>query len=218
LKTGLIGALVAGVVVLAGGGFYAYKKFLAPEPLPPSRPVVAPRPAAPVDKPSAPLAVNLGNAPVITAAGSVNASSQPAAPGQLPASPGGAPAAPVRAQINSAVAAQQAPLNEVLAADRSAPVGVSAAASALPPAHPAAGAAVPARPAGPDPAVQAWVAGVHIGGVRIGDSPRIFIDGVTYRAGDMVKPELGIRFDSADADREVLIFKDRTGAIVEKKY
>jgi hypothetical protein len=203
LKTGLIGALVAGVVVFAGGGFYAYKKFLAPKPAPS------------VAKSSVPIAVILGkDAP---AAGSIPVNAPPptaAAPavtaGQPPAVTGGAPATPARERINSAIADQQASLNEVLAADRPAPGRT--AASASPAAHAATG------PAGPDPAFQAWVAGVHIGGVRIGEVPRIFIDGVTYKPGDLVKPELGIRFDSADAGREVLIFKDRTGVVLEKKF
>ena len=38
------------------------------------------------------------------------------------------------------------------------------------------------------------------------------------KQGDTVDSQLGITFDSVDAERNLVIFKDATGAIVGKRY
>ena len=63
-----------------------------------------------------------------------------------------------------------------------------------------------------------WVSEARISGVREGDSPRAFINGILVRKGDMIEPQLGIVFDGVDPVRNLLIFRDDTGAIVGKKY
>jgi hypothetical protein len=44
------------------------------------------------------------------------------------------------------------------------------------------------------------------------------INGRLTRTGETVDSALGISFDSIDADRKQLLFKDRTGATVTRKY
>ena len=66
-------------------------------------------------------------------------------------------------------------------------------------------------------AFRAWVDSVKIGGVN-GTGTLAFINGQTHRPGDMLDSAQGIVFDSADPAKKVLVFRDRTGAVVQKKY
>lgn len=65
---------------------------------------------------------------------------------------------------------------------------------------------------------QNWVSSAVISGVREGSSPRAFINNLLVKQGDTVDARLGITFDSVDAERNLVIFKDRNGAIVAKRY
>ena len=78
----------------------------------------------------------------------------------------------------------------------------------------------PPPPVIPDPSAEfvAWVEEVKIGGVREGANPRVFINGRTINLGEMVDLALEISFDSLDAQRNLVIFKDATGAMVAKKF
>jgi hypothetical protein len=66
-------------------------------------------------------------------------------------------------------------------------------------------------------AFKAWVDNLRVGGVRAGTETRVFIGGTAYAPGEMVNPQLGIVFDSYDAETRHLIFKDKTGAIVRRR-
>jgi 2-oxoglutarate dehydrogenase E2 component (dihydrolipoamide succinyltransferase) len=68
------------------------------------------------------------------------------------------------------------------------------------------------------PEFRSWVAGAKIGGVFQGASPRVLINGRTVRAGTTVDETLGIVFDSVNAANKTIIFKDSTGAVVERHY
>ncbi len=54
--------------------------------------------------------------------------------------------------------------------------------------------------------------------VREGSEPRAFINNIFVKQGDTVDAQLRITFDSVDAERNLVIFKDTTGAIVGKRY
>jgi hypothetical protein len=68
------------------------------------------------------------------------------------------------------------------------------------------------------PEFRSWVAGAKIGGVFQGASPRVLINGRTVRAGTTVDEGLGIILDSVNASTKTIIFKDGSGAVVERRY
>ncbi|MBL9201653.1 MAG: hypothetical protein JNL39_14175 [Opitutaceae bacterium] len=68
------------------------------------------------------------------------------------------------------------------------------------------------------PAFVAWTVNVKVNGVFQGTPPRAMINNRLTRAGETVDPMLGIVFDSVDADRKQIIFRDGTGAKVSRKY
>jgi hypothetical protein len=86
--------------------------------------------------------------------------------------------------------------------------------------------AKPVEPVAPPPppppppasiAFKAWVENLKIMGVRSGSSPRVFIGGTSYAPGDLVNPQLGITFAGYKAETRMLIFKDASGAEVERR-
>jgi hypothetical protein len=54
--------------------------------------------------------------------------------------------------------------------------------------------------------------------VRVGPPPRLFVEGVTFRAGDVIDAELGVVFADVDTANKELIFKDATGAVVRRHF
>lgn len=77
---------------------------------------------------------------------------------------------------------------------------------------------VPSAAVLPSQNFQAWVSSAVISGVREGSRPRAFINSILVEQGDMVNAQFGITFDRVDAERNLVIFKDRTGAVVGKRY
>lgn len=67
-------------------------------------------------------------------------------------------------------------------------------------------------------AFRVFVGGLQINGVFQGNPPRALINGRTFRKGELVDVPLGIVFESADAEKKIIVFKDRTGAIVSRRY
>lgn len=65
---------------------------------------------------------------------------------------------------------------------------------------------------------RAFVSAARINGVFQGNPPRALINGRTIRAGESADTILGIVFDSVDADKKTITFKDRTGATITRKY
>ena len=116
-----------------------------------------------------------------------------------------------------------APVNEILdnpAPAASAPAATDTTATAEP-ATPAPEEVKPAAPPPPPPASVAfrgWVENLKIGGVRGGSSPRIFVGGTSYKPGDLVNPQLGITFESYNEGTRMLVFKDKTGATVQRRH
>lgn len=117
---------------------------------------------------------------------------------------------------NAAVKAESAELKAVMQ------TGASAAAKPAPaPSAPMAVVAAPppvTEPAAPSPAFQAYVEGLIINGVFQGDPPRILVGGRLLRQGDVLDPTLGVVFVTVDPVNGRVIFKDRTGAIMTKRY
>lgn len=155
----------------------------------------------------------------------------PAAPSPTPSQTAAAPAAeaarrgPIattEATIAKAAEAR-APLEELTGGASAAAVEQEASVAAAP-ASDAIQAEAPlpqkTSPATPEPGVafKSWVQGVRISSVRAGSSPRVSIEQTAYGAGDLVNPQLGIRFVGYDADTRMLRFQDRTGAVVERRY
>ncbi|MDD2763236.1 MAG: hypothetical protein PHE83_04575 [Opitutaceae bacterium] len=83
-----------------------------------------------------------------------------------------------------------------------------------PPAAPAASAVI----SGPNPEFRTFVEKLKIGGVRIGPPPRLLLEGVTYKPGDVIYQPFGIVFVGVDAKTKELLFKDDTGAVVRRRY
>jgi hypothetical protein len=65
---------------------------------------------------------------------------------------------------------------------------------------------------------RAFIANAKITGLLQGTSPRVFINGRTRLVGDVVDSGLGITFEGYDADKKLLQFKDKTGALVTRRY
>jgi hypothetical protein len=76
---------------------------------------------------------------------------------------------------------------------------------------------VEVAPPPPSPAFKAWVDALRIGGVRGGAAARVFIGGTAYAPGEVVNPQLGIVFDSYNTETRHVVFKDKTGATVERR-
>ncbi len=63
-----------------------------------------------------------------------------------------------------------------------------------------------------------WVNHATISGVRNGDDTRVFINGMAMELGDIVYHPLGIMIDGLDLKDSVLIFRDKTGARLGKRF
>lgn len=224
-KMGVAGAGLAALLVLAGGGYFVWTNYISPPPPPPPPPVAAkPKPAAPAaapvtssiaTKPAAPLtpsdtvnalakvpvnAINKTKEVLNTRRESGQLDVDAIAAGTTPPATG----APGNA-TKPATAAPTAPKPVVNSSATLAP-GVSATAADVE-------AVVEAAPA-----FRTFVANTKITGVIAGTPGKIILNGRLARAGDVVDSALGVTFDRIDAERKQLVFKDKTGAIVTKKY
>jgi hypothetical protein len=77
--------------------------------------------------------------------------------------------------------------------------------------------AVPPPPPQPSVAFRGWVENLKIRGVRGGANPRVFIGASSYQKGDLVNPQMGITFEGYTDATRVLVFKDKSGATVERR-
>lgn len=64
----------------------------------------------------------------------------------------------------------------------------------------------------------AWVNQATISGVRIGEDTRVFINGMAMDPGEIIYHPLGIVIDRLDSNGTVLVFRDRTGATLGKRF
>ncbi len=86
--------------------------------------------------------------------------------------------------------------------------------------HAPGGTVPPAVVAAPEagPELKAFVTHARISGIFQGNPPRAVINGKLTRAGEVVDEGFGIVFDGLDGDRKNLVFKDRTGASVTRRF
>lgn len=219
-----------GVVLLVIAG-YAYMKLTEPPPLPmPKLKRVAAKPAPDGTKPAP-------DAAKPAAATATGAATKPAA--TKPGDTKSAATTPTAKQtVEKLKQEQMAPLNEVVETEHPAkpapnlapPAGnVAESAAGTPDAAALSATDAPATavtraevrttpPPQPLPslAFKAWVQNLRISGVRGGDRPKVFIEHTAYSPGDMVNPGLGITFEAYDSNTHNLIFRDKSGAVVER--
>lgn len=222
-KAVLIGALAA-LILLGGGGFFAWKKFLAPAPAPV---VVTPKAGAPVKK--APATVTAGT---------------PATPTPMKNGPG-TPSdtlntvaqTPINA-INKAEgvvagrdASGQTKVEPIIdgsdvANKSAAPAGTK---TGSPGSRPGGGAVTTLAPglsatntgdAGADatPAFRAWVGNLKVSSVIGGPAPKATINSRVIRVGEVVDGTLGVVLEGVDEGARQLIFKDKSGALLSRRY
>lgn len=124
----------------------------------------------------------------------------------------------VQALVEQAKQQAAAPINEVLA---TAPTTEAKPAQAkgveAPPVPAPAPVEVELPPPPASAAFKAWVDNLRVGGIRPGANPRVFIGGNSYLVGDVINSQLGIIFDSYNADTRKLTFRDKTGAKVDRR-
>jgi hypothetical protein len=225
-KMGVAGAGLAALLVLAGGGYFVWTNYISPPPPPPPPVAAKPKAAAPATapvtasiatKPAAPLtpsdtanaiakipvnAINKTKEVINTRRESGQLDVDAITDGTTPPATG-APSNATKAA--TAAPATAAPKPVVNSSATLAP-GVSATAGEVE-------AVVEAAPA-----FRSFVANTKITGVIAGTPSRIILNGRLARAGDVVDSTLGVTFDRIDVERKQLVFKDKTGAVVTKKY
>lgn len=199
-------SVVMGLVALAllgGGGFFAWKHFFATPPAaapaPPSAPkAAAPKPAAP--SPATDTLNQIAHAPVnaINKAQDALAARRASGQNRVDAAAAGEdqparPVAPPKPELNTTTA------KKALAPGLSATTTVEAAANA-------------------SPEFLTYIANLKVSGVFQGNPARAVINGKLTREGETVEPRLGIVFDGVDGPQHQLVFKDRTGATVSRKF
>jgi hypothetical protein len=109
------------------------------------------------------------------------------------------PAAPIKPAAPPAKAPVTTTAVTTVAPGMSAPVSVEAAPEAT-------------------PEFRAFVTGARISGIFQGNPARAVINGKLSRAGEVVDPGRGITFEGLDAGRKSLVFKDRSGATVSRRF
>ena len=197
-----------GLLVLAVGGYVLVKKLTAPPPPPP--PVVV--------KPKPPAA--------LAAKPAVAAAAAPLAPSETPNTVAHAPIDSI-AKMKDAIVAHRA--NEQARVDAAAvgeepsekkpaaPSKPVATSSTIAPGISATNMNVEAVSEA-TPAFRSFVANAKISGVIQSTPPRAVINNRLTRAGEMVDTGLGVTFEGIDADKRQLIFKDKAGATVTRRY
>lgn len=203
-RVALLGGVL--VVVLGAGGFFAWKHFLADQ----APTLAAPKakaPAAPSAGPTPSETLNkIAKAPgqAIDKAQDAIASRRASGQARVDAAADGLdvpdkPAPPAAAPANRPAASTKAVATTTIAPGLSATTQVEAAAEA-------------------SPAFRSFVANAKVNGVFQGTPARAYINGRLLRAGETVDSALGIVFEGIDADKHQLLFKDRSGATVTRKY
>ena len=223
-KVGLLLGVAALAMLAAGGGYFAYTYFMVPPPPPPKPALkagakpVAKAPAKPGPTPSDTL-----NA-LAAAPGKMIADAQNAVAGRRGSEQGRVDAmldgkdvpdqrglrTPLPGELGGrSASAPAAPSLGKAAASTTVSPGVSAYAPSSSEIH-----ATPEA----NPAFLTFVADAKVSGVFQGEPSRAFINGRLARSGTLVEEGLGITFVGVDAENRQLLFKDRSGARVSKRY
>ena len=227
-----------GLILFAGALYFAYSAFFASEPPAPvakkstpvpgaaktaAAPATTPAPktvAAPA--PAAPPSTPVGKAKSVTetraqAVAETAAPIAAAAPATTNAAP--VPAAPPVAAVPS-TPVSPAPVAAVGPAPATAPKASTETATARTTIAKGVTATTTLEQAGTDASVEfrTFVANAKISGVFQGTPARAVINGRLARSGETIDAALGVVFDRIDADRRHIVFRDRTGATVTRRY
>lgn len=206
-KAGVTIALSVVGVAIAVGAFFAWKHFSNPPAPPPTKAAPAipkgPEPKNPASPPSSSAPVAAVPSPVAPASSTASTPADTSNEGPVKidldhATPEVAPPSP--APASHTLSTTSVPGNTTLAPGVVAKTGVTITNS------------------GASPEFRAFIANAKISGVFQGENARAFINGRVMRVGELVDAKLGITFDSIDAEHKQIVFKDRAGAIVTRKY
>lgn len=213
-----IGAALGILIGAAGGAWFV----LRPAPMPPPPPkavkpaVAAPKAAAPAptpaiaDKPAAP-APALSETQAAIAHAPVNAINKAKdVVGKREGSGQGRDAVGVITDGEAPKAPASRPATR-------APVATVAGSSSIAPGVSATNSDVAAESEA-SPAFRSFVANAKVSGVFQGNPPRVMLNGRLARGGDTIDSNLGVIFDGVDPDKKLLIFKDKSGATVTRRY
>jgi hypothetical protein len=212
---------LAAVLVLGAGGFFVWQTYFAESPVPP--PVTKKAPvAAPATK-SPPAASTASTPP---AAGTTPAPTPSETLNQIAAAPGNAiqkaqDAISARRQsgqtrVDAAAEGLDVANRPAVASTPTAPPPAATATTGTRALSPGLSATVPLESV-PDasPAFRSFVAMAKIGGVVV---DKAVINGRLARSGEVVEPTLGITFQGYSPESKTLLFKDRSGATVARRY
>lgn len=209
----VMAAAAVAVLGLAAGGYFYYQKLTAPPPPPPVvvKPKPAGAPAAPAAQAAATPAVPAPAPAALTPSEALNAVAHaPANAINRAQGAVNAVRANEQARVDAATVAEEPP-------DRKAAPKTVQTSSPIAPGISATNANVEAVSEA-TPAFRSFVANAKIPGVFPGDPPRAMINNRLTRSGDVVDSGLGIVFDGVDAEKRQIIFKDKSGAIVTRRY
>lgn len=115
-------------------------------------------------------------------------------------------------------AAQAETVAPTAGSPKAAATNVSASTPAAAPAPKAAAPVPPPPPPKPSPEFSAFVDQLNISGLHVGSPTRAIINGVTYKDGDVINHDLGVVFVGVDPKTQMLVFKDRTGAVLRRAF
>lgn len=208
-----MGVAAAVVLALAAGGYFLFQKFIAPPPPPPV--VAKPKPAGTPATPSAQVATKPATpapAPApLTASDTLNAVAHAPVNAINKAHDAvNAVRAGEQARVDAATVAEEAP-------DRKAAAKSVQTSSPIAPGISATNANVEAVSEA-TPAFRSFVATAKITGVFQGEPARVYLNGRLARAGDIVDSALGITFEGIDSEKKLILFKDKSGATVTRRY
>lgn len=231
-RTVFLVAGAIGLVVFACGLYLAYSAFFSSEPAAPVTKKSAPAPAAaktaaapaptPAPKATTPAPATPPASPIAKAKAVTETRSQAVAESAAPVA-AAAPATPPAPSAPPAATVAVAPATPTPAASSS-PAAASKSVSETATARTTIAKGVTAtthlEQAGADASVEfrTFVANAKISGVFQGTPARAVINGRLARSGETVDATLGIVFDRIDADRRHIVFRDRTGATVTRRY
>ena len=213
-RTVFLVAGAIGLVIFAAALYFAYSLYFTPEP-PPPPPVAKKTPAAQKSAPPpspapAPKAAPAPTTPVAKTKAVTESRAQAVAESAAPVAAASAPVAPSPSPVATAsqpsATSASAPATEPATARTTIAKGVTATTTL--------------EQAGADASVEfrTFVANAKVSGVFQGTPARAFINGRLARAGETVDASLGIVFDKIDADKRHIVFRDRTGATVTRRY
>jgi hypothetical protein len=63
-----------------------------------------------------------------------------------------------------------------------------------------------------------WTSELQVSGVRKGVTPKVMLNGLTFGVGATVDRRLGIVFEGLSENDTVLVFRDKTAAMLTKEF